>query len=229
METFAGRREARIARLRLVEFYRQADPPLLSQAVSECRAAISAFPGTPEEGVGHMLMADLLACKGEYSEAFAEYERVIREFSAQPYAPYARVRYALALCDGGDPEGAKVTVEPVLEDPVWGGRAHYARGFANLRLGLADAAIVDFERAAQGADSLWFRSESRRELARLLAERGQLPSAISHLKRCLDEYPLRKDMLDIRLEIVRSLSASGKHLAAAQAVLALKLDLLNSP
>lgn len=229
MEAFAGRAEGRIARLRLIEFYRHTDPPLASQGITECRAAIAEFVGTPEEGLGRMLSAELLSYQGKYPEAFAEYDRVMEKFSAQPYAGYACMRYALTLCEAGQAERAKQVVEPFLEDPVWSGRVHYARGCANSNLSLTDAAVADYERAARTADSLWFRSEAHRELARLLAERGEVSRATSQLRECLAVYPLRKDNLELRLNIVRNLYASKQHLAAAQEALTLKLDALNSP
>jgi tetratricopeptide (TPR) repeat protein len=117
----------------------------------------------------------------------------------------------------------------VLNDPTWGGRAHYARALANSTLGLTDAAAADYERAALTADSLWFRSEAHRELAVILAKRGQFALAPDHLRMCLRSYPLRKDDLDIRLEIVRNLHTSGDYLGASQEALALELDAQNAP
>ena len=229
MEAFPDSPQARIAHLRLVEAYRYGDPSGRAPALDECYSAKEACLGTPEEGAACMLLGDLLAEQRAYVEAFSQYQRVMAEFPGQVYTNYARIRYALALTESGAPDRALEVLAPVLEDPVWGGRAYYARGAAQLKLGLVDAAVSDYEKASKTADSLWFRSESHRRLAGIFTERGHGGRATDHLRQCLAAYPLRKDDLDIRLEIVQNLDASGDHLGAAQEALALELDALNSP
>ena len=96
MEVKEGQTEARIARFRLVEMYRYAGATPPVDAIAECRSAVEACGGTPEEGLGRMLLGDMLADEGAYEAAFAEFERVLREFANQPYTTYARIRYALA-------------------------------------------------------------------------------------------------------------------------------------
>jgi len=229
MEIYPDSARGRIAHLRLVEFYRYADSSPPGQALKECRTAIEACAGTPEEGLGRMLLADILADEGRYADAFPEYQRVLDGFPGQPYTSYARIRYALALTESGAPGRAVELLAPVLDDPVWGGRAHYYRAVAYQGLGKGEAAVADYEKASRTADSLWFRSEAHRALADIFTERGQLARAREHLRQCLAAYAARQDDLEIRLNIVRNLYGAGEYLAAAEEAITLQRDALNSP
>lgn len=229
MESFPASGQARIAHLRLVEAYRYGPPVWKEQAVEECQLALRSCQGTPEEGLALMLQSDLCVDDSEYDKAFAGYEEVLGRFPEQPYASYVRIRYSLALTQSGKPKRAEEVVARVLDDPIWGGRAHYARARARVDQGQAQAAISDFEKAALSADSLWFRSESYRELADLYAARGESRRAQESLRLCLSSYPLRKDDHYLRLRLIRSLYGSGAYLEAAQNAAALQMDLLNAP
>jgi tetratricopeptide (TPR) repeat protein len=229
MEMYPKQAYGRVAHLQLVEFYRYWHPSGAVVAAKEARLAIAACAGTPEEGYARLLLAGALAGQHSYEEALAEFRRVVDEFPAEPYSSYARIWWAEALTESGAPDRAVEVLSPVLDDPVWGGRARYGLAVAHRKLGEVDAAVADYEQASRTADSVWFRSEAHRELARIFTERRQPARAMAHLKECLLVHPFRKDNLDIRLNIVQSLYASHDYLRAAQEALALELDALNSP
>ncbi len=86
----AGQREGRIAHFRLIELHRYQVAPQGVDVLDECRAAITAYAGTPEEGLGHLILADTLAEKTEYDRAMPEFQIVLDKFYEQPYARFAR-------------------------------------------------------------------------------------------------------------------------------------------
>lgn len=229
MEMMKGQSAARIAHFRLIEMYRYAGAPGRMDPITECRAAVNAYAGTPEEGLGRMLLGDLLAERRSFEAAFAEFERVIEQFPNQPYTSYARIRYALALTGGGEYERAREVLAPVLEDPVWAGRAYWARGEAYRGEGNTDAAVADYRRGAQAADSLWIRGESCLELGHIYASKFQLGPAREWLQACLAITPSRPDRLEIRREIINNLYASGAYVEAAEGAIELEMYVLNAP
>ena len=128
-----------------------------------------------------MLLADLLAEQDQSEEAFSEFERVLEEHPGQPYSNYARIRYTLALEDKGRCDRALEVIAPVLDDPIWGGRAHYARGKAYGGQQNMEAAITDFLVAARTADSVYIRGEAYAELAYIYERKGNFERAQEYL------------------------------------------------
>ncbi|MCJ7821817.1 MAG: tetratricopeptide repeat protein, partial [Armatimonadetes bacterium] len=92
MEMMEGQSAARIAHFRLIELYRYAGTPQGVDAIDECRAAVAAYAGTDEEGLGRMLLADMLAARESFQPAFEEFQRVVDRFPGRPYTNYARIR-----------------------------------------------------------------------------------------------------------------------------------------
>lgn len=229
MERYPGTSTARIAYLKLIDMYQYAGAPVGVDPIAECRAAIEAYAGTPEEGFGRMLLADMLAAKEAYEASFQEFERTIAQFPGQPYSSYARIRFGLHLVGAGQYDRALEVTEPVLADPAWSGRALYARGAARAGKGAMDAAIADYEKAARTADSVYIRADAYFALSEIYEQRGQHGRARECLEANLAISSMRRDQPQIRLSIIRQMQAAGEHLAAAQAAVALEKDMLNAP
>jgi tetratricopeptide (TPR) repeat protein len=227
MEMKEGQVEARVAHLRLVELYRHTREPAGRDAVAECRTAVRECAGTPEEGLARLLLGDMLAEEGAYDEAFTEFDRAINSFPGQPYSSYARIACALALVDAGEHERAKKVIVPALEDPIWGGKAYYARGRAYAAQGATEAAIADYRRAAQTGDSVYVRAESYQHLAQLYADKGEFGAAHESLQACLATVPHSIDALDLRVQSLRYLYAAGRPLEAAVSAIQLETEAMN--
>ncbi len=120
-----------LAHFRLFEFYHSQKTPQGVDAVKECCAAIAAYAGTPEEGLGHLILGDVLDPAGKYDEAFAEYQTVIEKFPDQPYASFAHIRYGLSLEKAKKWQPAIVAVAPVMNDPPGPGGPVTVRGKAS--------------------------------------------------------------------------------------------------
>jgi len=227
METRAGQSEARVAHFRLIELHRLWGTPPGVDVIEECRLAVEAYAGTPEEGLGRMMLADMLAAKKSSDAAYQEFERVLGDSPDRPYAAYARIRYAGALVDAGKAESALAVIAPALADPLWGGRASYARGRAYAQQEMVDAATADFERAALTADSLWFQSDAYRELARLYTKKGNVIKASECLQACLNSHPFRPDAPPLRVELLRNLVSLGDPVRVAAMATKLKRQVQN--
>lgn len=227
MEARSGQPEARVARFRLAELYRYTGRR--SYAILECRSGIEACAGTPEEGLGRALLADILAEQDDQREqAFTEFERVLHEHPGQPYSSYARIQYALALVDCRRYDRALEVIAPVLDDPVWGGRARCAEGKAYAGRQNADAAITALLLAARTADSVFIRGEAYAELARVYEARRDFNNAQECLGNCMGIAPLPgKELLDMNLQRLHLLCASGQYIKAAALAVELEMAVTN--
>ena len=227
MEQKSGWPEARIAHLRLLEMYRYSGVPEGVDLATALQAAVQAYVGTPEEGYGRLLLGDVLVEQVDFPAAFAEYQQTLERFPLQPYTDYVRIHYALALVRGEKTERAIQVLSPILADPVWGGRAYYVRGAVHEKLAMPTAAVVDYEIAACTADSLWFRSEAYRELARLHTQQGDLARASICLQASLDAHPFRGDIPPLKIDMLRNLVALGELSQAAALATQLQRDVQN--
>lgn len=210
MEIKDGQSEARIAHFRLVELYRYAGVTPPADPLEECRKAIAAYAGTPEEGLGRMMLGDMLAERDDYEGAFAEFERVLQGFPKQPYIADTRVRYSVALTAASQPDRAIEIVSPVLTDPLWRGRGHWARARAYAAQGEIGKAIVDYLVAAESADNLRIRGDCYQEAARLCDHQGNRSHAGEYLQACLEICPDHPERLQIRLDLARRFAGAGR-------------------
>jgi len=224
MEVAKGKAEARIAHLRLLEVHSYSDAPRGADVVAELREAIKAYAGTPEEGLARMLLGDLLVKQGKREDGFVQYRDVIVRFPAEPYARYARLRLALALEGQNECAKAREVLGPVLDDPIWGGRAYWIRGKLNVRECRYDAAVADFATAIRTADSVWVRGQCYLELARVYTEQGWADKARDAYAAYMRFSPSREERLDVQLGIVRSLLRAKRYVEAAQAAIEVEME-----
>ena len=230
MEVMKGRPEERIARTRLLILYQYAETlPERVDAIAECRAAVAALAGTPEEGLARMTLAELLSKNHASEEAFAEYARAISQFPNQPYTNYVRIHYALGLAGAEHAEEALKVIEPVLADPLWVGRAYQARGKAHYKLKMIEEALADFRKASQTADSVSVRGDALAEMAAIYENLNQPDRARECLRACIDVQPWRSDRTDLEVKLARNILASGDYARAAGMALALEAVVLNDP
>jgi tetratricopeptide (TPR) repeat protein len=229
MEAQKGRPEARIAHLRLVEMYRYAGTPEGVNTIEECRKAVAAYAGTPEEGLGRMLLADLLAADDPASaQAYAEFQRVLDGFPGQSYTNYTRVRYALAMESAGQYDRVAAVLDPAVGDPSWGGRAKWVRGKAYLTQKRYEEAIADLTAAAQTADSVWVRGEAYAELGRAYQATERPGLAADAYQAALSIAPFRGGRVDTYLDLIRCRIAAGQYSEASSAAIEIEMDVLNN-
>ncbi len=229
MEVAQGKPEARIAHLRLLEMYSYWGAPEGVDLVAEFQAATKDFAGTPEEGHAKMLLGDYLVKQGKHEEGFLQYRDVLARFSGEPFGRYTRLRYALALLEKEQFDKAIDLLVPLLDDPIWSGRAYWVRGRIFARQQRYPEAIADLTKASQTADSVWVRGRCYYELGRAYTEEDFDAKARDCFVTYLRFLPDPAERLDVQITLLQNLLRAKRFVEAAEMATGIEMEIETAP
>jgi len=228
-EVAKGKPEGRIAHLRLLEMHSYSGAPDGVDPVAELRAAAKEYAGTPEEGLAKLLLGDLLVKNGKHEEGFVQYRDVIYRFPRESYGRYARLRYALGLLEKDEYDKAAETLVPLLDDPIWSGRAYWVRGRVFAAERRPTEAIADLAKASQTADSVWVRGRCYYELGRLYTDEGWDVKARDCFVTYLRFLPPPAERLDVQITLLQNLLRAKRFVEAAEMATEVELQIETAP
>ncbi len=177
----------------------------LEAGLLDLRAALEASPKDPTIRRDYAIA---LGWAERYSEALAEFDRLLELESDQPI--WARKEIAQAQLFGGRTEDALQTLDGLIADGEDGLPIRSKRGLALRWLGRPEAAAKEYRRVIQQFPAA---VEGHDGLALSLADRNRLSDAIGAAEKGLAKFP---GDWRIRTTLAQVLNWSGRHVRAEQ-------------